>query len=212
MQLTRKRIIAAAMDLIERDGVEAVPMHRLATELGCGIVSVYNYVPSKSALLDGIGEVLMAGIEVPSVRGASGWQAQIQSQAKAFREVARTHPRCTMVVLSRPAASAGMMRHLERALATLRDAGFGGQDAARIVRAVVSYIAGCLLVEVGVAPGLDADGAEMHRPRLRPGEFPHLTALAAETRVSDPEADFEFGLALLIRSVVAMEPTRAVDS
>jgi AcrR family transcriptional regulator len=212
VQLTRNRIIAAAMDLIERDGVEAVSMHRLATELGCGIVSLYNYVPSKSALLDGIAEVLMAGIEVPSVRSASGWQAQIQAQARAFREMARTRPRCTMVVLSRPAASAGIMRHVERALATLQDASFGGQDAVRIVRVLVSYIAGCLLTEVGVAPGLDTDGAEVHRPRLRPGEFPHLTALAAETRVSNPDADFEFGLDLVIRSVVAVQPMRAVAS
>ncbi len=34
MQLTRKRIIATAMELIERDGVEAISMQRLATELG----------------------------------------------------------------------------------------------------------------------------------------------------------------------------------
>ena len=54
MQTTRKRIISAAIDLIERDGIEAFSMRRLAAELGCGLMSLYHHVPSRSSLLDGI--------------------------------------------------------------------------------------------------------------------------------------------------------------
>jgi AcrR family transcriptional regulator len=209
MQLTRKRIIAAAIALIERDGVEAVSMRRLATELGCGVMSLYNHVPSRSALLDGVADEVMSGIEVTSMPRAR-WEEQVRAQARAFRQIATAHPRCAMAVVSRRPVSASMVRPVENALATLRAAGFGGQDAVRIVRAFVAYIAGSLLREVGVAPGLDdGDGLDSPRPHLRSAEFPQLTGLAAELNARDPDADFEFGLDLLIRAVAALHPAQA---
>lgn len=209
MQLTRKRIIAAAMELIERDGVEAISMRRLATELGCGVMSLYNHVPSKSALLDGVADAVMSGIEVNSVPGP-GWEEQVRAQARAFRQIARAHPRCTMVVVSRPPASASMVRPVETALASLRAAGFGGQDAVRIVRAFVAYIIGSLLREVGVAPGLgDDDETGEHRPHLRAAEFPQVTVLITKLSRSDPDADFEFGLDLLVHAIAALHPAQS---
>lgn len=211
MQLTRKGIVAAAMELIERDGVEAVSMRRLATELGCGVMSLYNHVPSKSALLDGVADAVVSGIEITSVPGA-GWQEQVRAQARAFRQMARAHPRCTMVVVSRPPSSASMVRPVEHALATLREAGFGGHDAVQIVRAFVAYILGSLLREVGVVAGLpDGDGetAGARRPQLRPAEFPQLTELSAELGTQDPDADFEFGLDLLVHAISALHPAHA---
>ena len=211
MQLTRKGIVAAAMDLIERDGVEAVSMRRLATELGCGVMSLYNHVPSKSALLDGVADAVVSGIETTSVLGAC-WQEQVRAQARAFRQIARAHPRCTMVVVSRPPSSASMVRPVENALATLREAGFGGHDAVRIVRAFVAYIMGSLLREVGAVAGRsDGDGevAEPHRPLLRPAEFPQMTELSAELGSQDPDADFEFGLDLLMHAISALHPAHA---
>lgn len=209
MQLTRKGIVAAAMDLIERDGVEAVSMRRLAAELGCGVMSLYNHVPSKSALLDGVADAVVSGIEITSVPGAS-WQDQVRAQARAFRQIARAHPRCTMVVVSRPPSSAGMVRPVENALATLREAGLGGQDAVRIVRAFVAYIMGSMLREVGVTPGPpDGEAAEPHRPHLRPAEFPQMTELSAELGTKDPDADFEFGLDLLVHAISALDPAHA---
>jgi AcrR family transcriptional regulator len=177
-------------------------MRRLATEVGCGVMSLYHQVPSKSALLDGVAEAVLADVEVPSAPGAA-WPDQVRAQARAFRQRTRTHPRCTMVALSRPPSSAAMVRPVERALATLREAGYGGQDAVRILRALTAYLAGSLLRESGVAPGLadgDDDG-DQRRPRLSAAEFPHMTELAAELADTDPDADFQFGLDMLMRAV-----------
>ncbi len=207
MQLTRKLIIGAAMELIEQDGVDAVSMQRLASELGCGVVSLYHHVPSRSALLDGVADAVMSGIAVTSVPGTD-WQEQVRAQARAFRQIARAHPRCAMVVVSRPASSAAIVRPAEEALATLRAAGFGRAEAVRIVRAFVAYIVGSVLPAAPVSPGLavgDDDG-DLRRPRLRPAEFPQVTDLAPELSSSDHEADFEFGLDLLIRAVAARQP------
>ncbi len=209
MQLTRKRIIAAAMELIERDGADSVSMHRLATELGCGVMSLYSHVPSKSALLDGVADAVMSGIEVRSVTDG-GWEEQVRAQARAFRQIARAHPRCTMVVVSRPPSSASVVRPVESTLATLRAAGFGGQDAVRIVRAFVAYVMGSLLLEARVASTrIDGDEDEARRPRLRAADFPQVLELSAVLSESDPDADFEFGLDLLVAAVAALHPARA---
>ncbi len=206
VQLTRKRIIAVAMRLIERDGVEAVSMPRLATELGCSVTSLYDHVQSKSALLDGIAEAVLSGIDVKDGPGAS-WPEHVRAQARAFRQVCRAYPRCSMAVVSRPPGSVSIVRPVEHALATLRAAGFGGQDAVRILRAVVAYIMGSLLREVGVAPGLsDVDDAESRRPRLRATEFPQVMSLTAELSDNDPDAEFDFGLDLLLHSLAALRP------
>jgi AcrR family transcriptional regulator len=216
MQLTRERIITTAVELIEREGVDAVSMRRIAAQLGSGVMSLYNHVPSKAALLDGVAEHVMSGIDFTTEPDAS-WEDQVRAQARAFWQIARVYPRCAMVVVSRPATSATALRPMEYALATLRSAGFSGEDAVGVVRAFVAYIVGSLLREVGVAPGLvpqrplgqDQAILEADRPiGLSPAEFPQVTGLTAELMHRDHDADFEFGLNLLVRAVADLRPAR----
>ena len=212
MQLTRERIVTAAVDLIEQAGAEAVSMRRIAAELGCGVMSLYNHVPSKAALLDHVADRVMSGIDFSTVPGAS-WEDQVRAQAQAFRQIARAYPRCTMLVVGRPATSPTRLRPVEHALATLHEAGFGGTEAVQIVRAFVAYIMGSLLREVGVSPspGLAAGGVgqsadDCARPLPGPPGFPQVSYLAAELTQQDHDADFEFGLDLLVHAVAALRP------
>jgi AcrR family transcriptional regulator len=215
MQLTRERIIAAAVELIEREGAGALSMRRIASELGTGVMSLYDHVPSKAALLDGVAERVLSGIDVTTEPGTS-WEEQIRAQARAFWQVARVYPRSTMVVVSRPVDSAATLRPIEYALATLRKAGFGGEDAVRVVRTFVAYVAGTLVREVGVTPGLEPqrplsqDPAVLtaDRPFLDPAEFPQVTSVSTELLNRDFDADFEFGLDLLVRAITEMRPAR----
>jgi AcrR family transcriptional regulator len=198
------------VELIEREGASAVSMRRIASELGSGVMVLYDHVPSKAALLDGVAEQVLGDIDLTAAPGA-GWEDQLRGQARAFWRKARAYPRCTMVVISRPVESAATLRPVERALTTLRDAGFGGDDAVRVVRAYVAYVAGSL---VGVIPGLEPqrplgqDPAVLaaDRPFLDPAEFPQVMSLSAELLNRDFEADFEFGLDLLIRAIADLRP------
>ena len=216
MQLTRERIIAAATELIEREGVGALSMRRIASELGSEVMALYDYVPSKAALLDGVAERVLSGIDFTSEPGTS-WEDQIRSQARAFWRKARVYPRSTMVVVSRPVDSAATLQPIEHALATLRGAGFGGEDAIRVVRTFVAYVAGALMREVGVTPGLEPqrplgqDPAVLaaDRPFLDPAEFPQVMSLSTELLNRDFDADFEFGLDLLVRALAGLLPARA---
>jgi AcrR family transcriptional regulator len=219
VHLTRGRVIAAAMALIESEGAHAVSMPRLATELGCGLVALYSHVDSTQALLDGVAADVVSGIEVTESPDAC-WLARLRAQALAMRRAAAAHPRCTIAVAGRPPATAAVSRPAEQALGTLRAAGFGGPDAIRILRALAAYQVGCLVLEVGVAPSLraggDADGAGSARPALRRAAFPHLTAVSAElagaSRDANPGADFEFGLDLLLRGMAGLPGAQPTGS
>jgi AcrR family transcriptional regulator len=210
VQLTRGRVIAAAMALIEAEGAQAVSMTRLATELGCGLVALYSHVPSTHALLDGVVGALVSGIEVAEPPGPD-WVARLRAQAEAARRVTSAHPRCTIAVAGRPPATAAALRPAEQTLGTLCAAGFSGPDAIRIMRALAAFLVGCVVLEVGVAPSLraaDPDAAGSSRPVLRRASFPQLTALVAEwpgaCTDADPDALFEFGLELLLRGTAAL--------
>lgn len=206
-QLTRKRIVAAAIELIERDGAESVSMRRLATALGCGVMSLYNYVPSRAALLDAVAAEVTSRLAISMPAGA-GWEDQLRARARAFRQIAMAHPRCAMIIIGRPPATASEMRPLEHVLAALHAAGFGGPEAVRIMRAFVAFLRGSVLHEAAAvpAPAGPEDAAAAHWPYLRPDEFPQVTGLAAELSRRDPDADFEFGLGLLLAAIGALRP------
>jgi AcrR family transcriptional regulator len=209
--LTRNRIIMAAMHLIEAEGPQAVSMTRLATDLGCGLIPLYSHVPSTSALLDGIAATIMAGLDAaPAPAAGAGWPDLMRAQARAIRQAALAYPRCSVAVAGREPATAAMLRPGEHALATLRTAGFCGQDAVRIVRAVAAYLTGSLVREVGGSAGLSPglERGDDRRPRLRPAAFPQITSLAAELAQADPDADFEFGMDLLVSGMTALLAVR----
>lgn len=205
--LSRARIVAAAIDLIEREGADAVSMRRIAAELGVGVMSLYNHIPNKDALLDGVAETVLSEIEFTDDPDAH-WTDRVRAQARAFRQIAHGHPRSTMLVVSRQLHSNAGLLPVERALATLRGAGFDGMDAVRVLRLFIAFMVGSLLREVGVTPAfaparISAIGAE----ELDPALFPEVSALSSQLRDCDHEAEFDFGVELLIQAI-AVHPAR----
>ncbi|MFI6787245.1 TetR/AcrR family transcriptional regulator [Nonomuraea sp. NPDC050383] len=208
LPLSRARIVAAAIDLIEREGADAVSMRRIAAELGVGVMSLYNHVPTKDALLDGVAEAVLSEIQFTDDPDAD-WTDRVRMQARAFRQIAHHYPRCTMLVVSRQLHSAAGLLPVERALATLRSAGFDGPDAVRVLRLFIAFVVGSLLREVGVTPTFAPTdhrhlaGAEAADPAL----FPEVSALAPLLGACDHEAEFAFGVELLIQAIT-VHPAR----
>ncbi|MGW4799397.1 TetR/AcrR family transcriptional regulator [Nonomuraea sp. NPDC004297] len=201
--LSRGRIVTAAIGLIEREGADAISMRRVAAELGVGVMSLYNHVPGKDALLDGVAETVLSQVEFTDDPDAH-WTDRVRGQARAFRQIAHHYPRSTMLVVSRQLHSTAGLLPVERALATLRGAGFDGADTVRMLRMFIAYIVGSLLREVGVTPTfapaqtrtISADGVD-------PALFPEVSSLASLLGECDHEEEFEFGLDLLIKAIEA---------
>ncbi|MGI5272769.1 TetR/AcrR family transcriptional regulator C-terminal domain-containing protein [Nonomuraea sp. CA-218870] len=205
--LSRARIVAAAVELIEREGADAVSMRRIASELGVGVMSLYNHVPNKGALLDGVAESVLSEIGFTDDPEAH-WSDRVRMQARAFRQIAHHYPRCTMLVVSRQLHTNAGLLPVERALATLRSAGFDGVDAVRVLRLFIAFIVGSLLREVGVTPSFaPVRKAAIDAEEIDPELFPEVSALSELLGSCDHEAEFAFGVELLIQAI-AVHPAR----
>ncbi|GAA4559931.1 TetR/AcrR family transcriptional regulator C-terminal domain-containing protein [Planotetraspora kaengkrachanensis] len=206
--LSRGRIVDAAIDLIEREGADAVSMRGIAAGLGVGVMSLYNHVPNKAALLDAISETILSKIEFTDDPSAH-WTDRVRVQARAFRQIAHHYPRSTMVVFSRQLHSSAGLLPVERALSTLRDAGFEGPEAVRMLRMFVAYIVGSLLREVGVTPTFAPVRGDATVAEIDPVLFPEVSSLAPLLTSCDHEEEFEFGLELLVQAMAvrAGEPS-----
>ncbi|POM27556.1 Tetracycline repressor protein class H [Actinomadura rubteroloni] len=196
--LTRDRIVRAAVGLIERDGEHALSMRAVAAELGVAVMSLYNHVPNKAALLSGVAEHVVAGMDL-SFDAAEDWTDRARALARAFRAIAADYPRCMTIVLTQRIDSMVGLMPAERALALAAAAGFDEQTAVRVTRALMAYTLGTQLREAGMAKALG------NRPDkfedLDAERFPHVSASAAELARSEPDADFEFGLDLLLDAI-----------
>ncbi|MGC5016446.1 TetR/AcrR family transcriptional regulator C-terminal domain-containing protein [Streptosporangium sp. DT93] len=208
--LTRERVVRAAVGLIEREGVDGLAMRAVAAELGVAVMSLYNHVPNKAALLEGVAEYVVAGMDLPDDPGED-WKLRARTLIRAFRKTAREHPRSMTVVLTHKIDTSVGLRPAERALAIAGSAGFDGETSVRIMRAMLAYALGAQMREVGTAKML----GYLHRnpaetfAELDPGQFPRVIALAPELARHDPETDFEFGLDLLIAALDALPRTSA---
>lgn len=120
-QLTRERVLEAAVQLADRDGIEALSMRRLAQELGVEAMSLYTHVRSKDDLLDGMVEVVVA--EIPIHPEPSGWKASLRGLVFAARGVMLHHRWAPRVIESRVAPGPAMLGYYDAVMGTLREGG-----------------------------------------------------------------------------------------
>ncbi|WP_433295895.1 TetR/AcrR family transcriptional regulator C-terminal domain-containing protein [Actinoplanes sp. CA-030573] len=120
-RLSRAGIIAAAVELADRDGLAGLSMRRLAQELEVDPMSIYYHVRDKDALLAGMADAVVAGIEVPETGGP--WAERLRALIMAARATMLRHPWAARVIEGRDTPTPAAMMHLERVLAILRAGG-----------------------------------------------------------------------------------------
>lgn len=197
-RLSRPAILAAAIALVDREGLSALTMRRLGQELGVEGMAIYKHFPSKDALLDGVVGTLLAGMAIPPPDpDPARWREGARAVAVAFRALAHAHPALFPVVVTRPLAAPEVLRPLEATLAILRAGGFGPEAALRVFRTASSFVAGFALDEVcGPAPRAGGGGVSPLAAFVdaRPEAFPRVAESATLIARADADADFAFGL------------------
>jgi TetR/AcrR family transcriptional regulator, tetracycline repressor protein len=193
--LNRRRVLEEAVLFVDREGLEALTMRKLGAELGVEAMSLYNHVPNKSALLDGMVEVLLGELEIPSEN--YGWEERTREGYRAFRRLAHEHPNVFPLLVTRPPDTMDGVWLVEESLKTLEDAGFDEETALHAFRALASYTFGYAMAELrGFA--LEPDGSRPGARRLSSQEFPRLSGLSLFLGEVDHDAEFEFGLDLIL--------------
>lgn len=156
--LNRARVLEAAVELADREGIEALTVRRLADVLGVHPTSLYNHVASKDALLAGVVERLFEAADLPAE--VATWADWVAALARALRATARAHPGAFLALTRVPATGARPLQQTELALdAFVRD-GFSVAEARDAVAGVSLALLGLALNESpGTAEVISADAA-----------------------------------------------------
>ncbi len=204
-KITRDVVLATALQLIDRDGADALSMRRLGQALGRDPMALYRYAPNKAALLDGVTEIVLTQLSVDPAD--PDWAGQLRAVGRDFRRLALAHPHVVPLLVTRPLATPlglrppGTLRPLEDILTLLTRAGFTGADALHVYRALFGFLYGHVLNELQELvenPDETDDVLRLGLYRLPIGEFPLLRSLAPDLVRYDGAAELEHGLDILL--------------
>jgi AcrR family transcriptional regulator len=202
--LTRDRVLHAAIRIADEEGLDALTMRRLGQELDVQAMSLYNHVANKEDLRQGIVELVMGEIEVPS--DAADWKAALRRSAISAYEAFIRHPWACSLHNATPRISDARMLWMEGVLKTLREAGFSPNMTHHAYHALESHITGFTLWVVSMP--FDSreellDMAEKFIPQI-PDQYPYVIEHAKE-HLEDPDpnepSEFEFGLDLILEGL-----------
>jgi len=196
--LDRRRILETAVRFVDREGLDALSMRKLGAELRVEAMSLYNHVPNKSALLDGMVEVLLGELRIPPED--EGWEERVRGSYRAFRRLAHEHPNVFPRLVTRPPDNMDGVWLVEEFLKTLGGAGFDPRTSLHAFRTLSSYATGYAMAEIrGFA--MEPSGARSGARALPPDQFPHISELNRELGEVDHDAEFEFGLDLILHGL-----------
>jgi AcrR family transcriptional regulator len=207
--LTRDRIVAAALVILDRDGLDAVTTRRVAEALDTGSASLYAHVANRDELVELMVDRVAADIQVPAPDPAC-WQDQIRDYARHAQQVWTAHADIARASLAMIPTGPERLRVIEGLIAILRAAGLPDHVAAWAVDRLQMYIEADVyegwLYAVKVREGLDVwqhIGSIRDYYRALPADrFPLISSLA-DTIMTSGEERFEFGLDLFIGGLAA---------
>lgn len=203
--LNRERVLRAATDLVDQQGLDALSMRKLGQQLGVEAMSLYNHVANKDDILDGIVERVVGEFEVPSPEDPD-WKATVRRTIQSVHTVLLAHPWAAGLLESRVQASEVRLRFNDAMIGTFRNAGFPIDLAYRAFITLDSYVYGFTLQEVSwpyrkeERPAM-IESFEVHVP---PEKYPHLIEMMrflvdpSTTGATDYQAEFDFGLDLVL--------------
>jgi AcrR family transcriptional regulator len=209
--LSRDRVLRAAVAFADEHGIGSLSMRKLGEVLGVEAMSLYNHVANKAQLLDGMVDLIFSEIDLPS--DGSDWKAAMRARAISARQVLARHRWAIGLMESRATPGPATLRHHDRVIGILRDAGFSVGMAAHAFALLDSYIYGFALQEASLpfdTAEETADLAQSIMAGMPADEYPHLTELAVK-HVLQPGYEYgneyEFGLELILDGLERARPT-----
>ncbi|MFE4636592.1 TetR/AcrR family transcriptional regulator [Streptomyces sp. NPDC056773] len=194
---TPDQLAAAALAVIDRDGLPGLSMRAVATELGISPMALYRYVPGREELEALVVELVLSGADTtPPPPGP--WQDRVTVLARRLRDTMGAHPAALPLSLTHRHRSTSGLRWSETVLGVLTEAGIEAEERVIALRALVAYVIGATQLEhLGPlsGPGTAAIAG------LPAQEFPYMTATAGDARSVTPDREFEGCLKLLLRGL-----------
>ena len=213
--LTIDRVVEAAVDLADAEGLEAMTMRRLATDLGVRAMTLYTYVPSRAVLLDLMLDAVYARTSRPPLTGP--WQERVRTVADGHRAILVAHPWMAAVSTARPPLGPGVFTTYEHELGAFEGSGLDDLTVDDALSCVLSFVRTSVREQVTAeaARGDQDDEAwwasagPLLAQVVDPAAVPlasRIGSAAGEARGSahDPEHAYRFGLDALILAFEAL--------
>jgi AcrR family transcriptional regulator len=201
--LDRRAILHAALQLVDAEGLAALSMRRLGARLGVEAMTLYYYVPGKAALVQGLAEVVLDELQLPS-GPVHAWQTAVREVARSFRRLGLVHPNVFPLLATVGLDNPASFRPTEAILRLLGSAGFAPELAFTAFTTIKSFVVGHVLWILGDRL-LGQGGERLPPPQAAPPEmFPRLASYLPYLASCDPEAEFERGLDVLVAGLEAL--------
>ena len=197
--LSKERILDAALRLVDVGGTESLTMRRVADELGVSPMGLYRRVATRDEILDGLIDKALDALAVVPEPGAA-WEVQLRSVFLSVHRTLLAHPGLIAILTSQSISTTRAMRAVEHMLAALRGAGFSPDAAIAAVAALQSYTFGFTVQQ---RARTDAD-QRSHLSSLRAlpaDDFPQIHALAADFSAWASDEHFQTGLDWLLHGI-----------
>ena len=202
--ISRQEVIGAALAILRADGLDALSMRRVASELGVAPNALYSHVAGKAGLVDALLDAVLADVTIPR-RG--DWRTRIERLLLDSRRVLLAHPDLVPLFLARPTNGPNALRLGEAMLEQCHRGGMAGEEATRALQVLLIYTIGATAFEV---PRVRDPAPEARRRRgvqaveqLDRDEFPRTTA-AADALASHPAEELlRLGIRWLLDGLAA---------
>ncbi|MFG1943064.1 TetR/AcrR family transcriptional regulator [Nonomuraea sp. NPDC048826] len=218
-QLSQELIVEAGLRVLDAEGLDALSMRRVATELDTGPASLYAHVANKDELLELIYDLVLGEVELPEP-DPTRWREQLRDHVRRVHHVLTSHADVARAGLAGVPSGPNAVRLSEFVFGLLIEAGMAPREASLALDRITLYVCG------------DAYEGSLHYARMRaagpvdveeyfrrftgdvtgylrslpPERFPHLTAHVDALIADDGEARFEYGLDLLLAGLAARMP------
>ncbi|MEU2255222.1 TetR/AcrR family transcriptional regulator [Nocardia xishanensis] len=216
--LTLDRIVEAAVRVADTEGLAAVTMRRVATELGTGTMSLYRYLPGKAELLD----LMLDRVQQPpeGELASEGWREALHAYAYESLEMYRRHPWLLEVNQTRPVLGPGALAGMEHLLTRIESMGLADPEMIAVLVMISGYVSGVARTRVFAEEAerttgmTDAEFWKAQEPALEKalatGRYPVVAALSEEA--FDMSFDhFDFGLQRILDGLEVFVAKRTGD-
>jgi len=214
--LTLDGIVAAGIKVAVTEGLPAVSMARVATEIGASTMSLYRYVASKDELLSLMVDAAYGDPPETDPR-AHGWRDGLNFFARAEREALARHPWIVLVPIDGPPVAPHQTSWLEWGLATMHATGLTPHEKLEVMLLVTMFTRNNALVDAQISAAQRAAGSTNEQSMsayrailkqlLDPQRFPEMLAVLDSgifDQPDDPDFEFEFGLARILDGIEAL--------
>lgn len=191
--LSRERIVATALTLIDGEGLQAVSTRRLAAELGVSGPSLYNHFTTKDDILDAVADAVVAQVDLSMFDGDPDWRESLVGWARSYRAALAAHPNIVPFLAQGPGRRPAGLRMADAVFGAMTAAGWPPGQATRIGALMRYFVAGSAL-------GSFARGFVDDPTAYDAVAYPHLgrAHLLAERQQAVDEGAFETGLRALV--------------